>query len=152
MRIFSALFSKDKKKDQAIDTKPEAAEKTFGDKFHDKINFLTKFGLATFEDFLEEYEILRKKLSNLSETNYNLGMKLLERGMTHEAARRFWITKKFWPKCYDAYYQHAYALILTNRPYQAKKVLEDLVNRNPAYESKAHELLNRIQNEDIQNG
>lgn len=143
MGIFKNLFLKDKKKAE------EAAlpKESFGDKAHVKLNKLTQFALDIYEDVLEEFEILKHKISNLCETNYNLGLRLLERGHVYEACRRFWFTKKFWPKCYDAYYQHAYTLMLTKRPNQAKKVLKHLLNIYPNYDTKALDLLNNIENE-----
>ena len=71
-------------------------------------------------------------------------MNHLEKGNLSDAHFRFFIMTKFWPQFYEAYYQLAYVLILKERPLRAKKVLEDLISKNPEIDPKFHELLEQI--------
>jgi tetratricopeptide (TPR) repeat protein len=93
---------------------------------------------------IKEYALIKEKSKNLVETNYKLGMSHLEKGNLSDAHFRFFIMTKFWPQFYEAYYQLAYVLILKERPLRAKKVLEDLISKNPEIDPKFHELLEQI--------
>lgn len=97
-----------------------------------------------------EYQIIKKKLDNLAETNYQQGLKYLAKGDIRDAILRFRIVLKFWPDQYpDAYYQLAYSLILHNRPSKAKVVLSQLIIDHPSYSLKAQELLEKINKSSI---
>ena len=93
---------------------------------------------------LKEYALIKEKSKNLVETNYKLGIDHLEKGNLSDAHFRFFLMTKFWPKFYEAYYQLAYVLILRNKPFKAKKVLEDLIAKNLEIDNKFHELLDQI--------
>ena len=93
---------------------------------------------------LKEFALIKEKSKNLVETNYKLGMSHLEKGNLSDAHFRFFIMTKFWPQFYEAYYQLAYVLILKDRPLRAKKVLEDVILKNPELDPKFHELLEQI--------
>ena len=101
--------------------------------FEEKVNFVKA-----------EYQLIRKKLENLQDTNYQQGLRYLDRGHVRDAIWRFRIVIKFWPDHLDAYYQLAYALVLNNKLIQAKKVLEDFLAHNPNYDQKAYDLLERV--------
>ena len=96
-----------------------------------------------------EFGDIRAKMSNLLETNYNLGLKHLEKGNISDAVFRFRFIKKFWPECFDAYYQLAYALALNKKPYEAKKVLTELLIKKPDYDIKARELFDKIKRGEV---
>lgn len=93
----------------------------------------------------EEVSTIRKKCSNLLETNYQLGLKHLENGNLSEAIFRFRFINKFWPNHLDSYYQLAYCLILANKFDKAKKVLNHLITKDPEYVKYAQDLLNSIE-------
>jgi len=93
----------------------------------------------------QEYQLIKKKLDNLAETNYQQGLKYLAKGDIRDAILRFRIVVKFWPNEYpDAYYQLAYSLILHNKSDKAKVVLEHFLRDHPSYSHKARELLDKI--------
>ena len=78
------------------------------------------------------------------ETNYSLGLKHLDKGNVSDAIFRFRFVKRFWPECFDAHYQLAYALTLNKRPFEARKILTELLKKKPDYNIKAQELLDKI--------
>jgi tetratricopeptide (TPR) repeat protein len=88
-----------------------------------------------------EYRIIKDKLQDLSQTNYNLGLQHLDIGNIKEATFRFKITKRFWPHNYDAYYQLIYCLILSHKFEAAQKVIDELLQKNPSYKPKIDQLL-----------
>jgi len=134
MGIFKRFFQK---KDQQNIEQEKGSE----NKFHKKIDSILQFGETKLEEAKTEYSVIKSKLSNLLETNYQLGLKHIERGNLSEAIFRFKFIKFFWKDCFDAYYQLAYVLILAKKPYQAKKVLNELIIKNPDYIDKATLLL-----------
>ncbi|MBU6141076.1 MAG: hypothetical protein KGP29_05955 [Proteobacteria bacterium] len=129
-----------------VGIKSKDEESKLSIKVREKMNNLQNF----FEDkssFLnQEYLIIKKKLENLRETNYNQGLKYLERGDLKDAIWRFSIVKKFWPDLLDAHYQLAYSLMLNKKPHKAEMVLRELLQSHPDYDPKARELLARIEN------
>ena len=132
----------------------DKSEANFGNKFG--VKFREKSG--KFLHFLEEKstiihkEVLaiRKKCENLCETNYNNGLYHIEKGNLSDAIFRFYFIKKFWPNYFDAYYQLAYCLVLNKKLIKAKRVLEELYQKNPNYDQKGKELLERINSNSIQ--
>ncbi|MES2961473.1 MAG: tetratricopeptide repeat protein [Pseudomonadota bacterium] len=128
------------------DSKPKEEPK--GEKLTEnlrkKSEELTQFLGEKMESVREEYFSIREKTKNLRQTNYDLGMKHLENGHVDEAIIRFKIIRKFWPDVVDAQYQLAYCLVLKEKFKEAKKVLDELLNKNPDYDQKAHDLLDRI--------
>ena len=115
-----------------------------GAKLHHKIDVISGFISNKINDAIAEYGLIREKLKDLRQTNYNLGVKHLENGNISEAVFRFKIVKKFWPHYYEAYYQLAYALILSDKIDQARIVIDQLVEKDPSYQAKASELLASI--------
>lgn len=118
-------------------------------KIHDKAQGFASFFKTKIQETKDEFGDVRAKLSNLLETNYNLGLKHLEKGNISDAIFRFRFIKKFWPECYDAYYQLAYSLTLNNRPFEAKKILTQLLAKKPDYDLKAQELIDKINRGEI---
>ena len=104
----------------------------------------TQFLGDKMESVREEYFSIREKTKNLRQTNYDLGIKHLENGHVDEAIIRFKIIRRFWPDVIDAQYQIAYCLVLKEKFKEAKKVLDELLNKNPDYDQKAHDLLDHI--------
>lgn len=120
---------------------------SFGDKIQQKANVLIKFVQDRVEQTKDEFGDVKSKMSNLLETNYQLGLKHLEKGNISDAIFRFRFIKKFWPNCFDAYYQLAYCLVLNKRNFEAKKILQELLEKDPSYDPKAQALLNKINSE-----
>lgn len=138
MGIFSRFF---KKKDQQAAASPEVKKQN---QFQQKLEKTTGFVATKIQEFKDELELIKSKLRTLLETNYQLGLRHIERGNISDAIFRFKFIKRFWPHCYDAYYQLAYCYLLDKRPYRAKKVLDELLEKCPEYSNKAQELLIQI--------
>jgi tetratricopeptide (TPR) repeat protein len=129
------------KKTEQKPTQVESAAIKLQEKSKSFLNFIKEnSGSVKNEIFL-----IREKFKNLRDTNYNLGVKHLENGHLIDATLRFRIIKKAWPEYYDAYYQLAYCLALKNKKDKAKEVINELLSKNPDYDSKARELLNHIE-------
>jgi tetratricopeptide (TPR) repeat protein len=128
------------------DKKPKEASKVekLAENLRKKSEELTEFLGDKMELVREEYFSIREKTKNLRQTNYNLGIKHLENGHVDEAIIRFKIIRRFWPDVIDAQYQIAYCLVLKEKFKEAKKVLDELLNKNPDYDQKAHDLLDHI--------
>jgi tetratricopeptide (TPR) repeat protein len=96
-------------------------------------------------NFILEFDIIKSKLNNLLETNYNQGLWHIERNNLNEAIFRFRFIKKFWPNHYDSWYQLAYCLHKKGKNYQAREILKDLFKNNPEYSNiKAQELFEML--------
>ncbi|MES2677641.1 MAG: tetratricopeptide repeat protein [Pseudomonadota bacterium] len=106
-----------------------------------KIDKLSGFFGKIFDNIVAEFHIIKEKSQDLSTTNYNLGIQHLEDGDLKEAIFRFKITKKFWPNNYDAYYQLIICLILNHDFDEAQIVIEDLLEKCPAYQEKIDQIL-----------
>jgi len=106
-----------------------------------KIDKLSNFFDKAFNHIISEYSSIRKKAQDLSTANYNLGMRHLENGNVKEAIFRFKITKKFWPQNYEAHYQLIACLILNKDFDEAQKIIDDLLEKSPAYQEKIGKLL-----------
>ena len=137
------MFNFLKKRESAAinETKSEKTESAFSQKI-DKISdfFSEKFDFAK-----EEFFVIKEKFKNLRETNYNLGLSLLESGRISEAIFRFRFTKTFWPDLIDAHYQLAYCLALNGRFFEAKKTLQKLLLTHPSCEKKVFDLLKEVE-------
>lgn len=112
--------------------------------FQDKLGKAQKFFEEKTDLVKQEYGLVRKKLENLSETNYQQGLKYLEKGDVRDAILRFRIVIRFWPEYVDAHYQLAYCLMLNGKISKAKKTLEHLLQLHPEYDRKAYDLLELI--------
>lgn len=112
-----------------------------------KIDALSGFIDKVFKAAIAEYKIIRQKMQNLSQTNYNLGMKHLNEGNLKEAIFRFKITKKFWPENYEAYYQLIYCMILVHNFKSAQIVINELLEKNPSYQPKIDQLIKKSEAE-----
>ncbi len=142
MGIFTKFFSK---KDKSKNAAEIAVAEKKASVFQQKIDQVTSGAKGLIQRAKDEIEIIKHKLDNLLETNYKLGLKHIERGNISDAIFRFKFIKKFWPFCYDAYYQLAYVYMLDRRPYRAKEVLHELIEKCPDYTTKANELLRQIE-------
>jgi len=134
-KIFSRFFTKSKSNSSLIGSKPEAdsiSEKKEG--VYAKIENTFYFLSNKTTDAKNEFFSIREKCKNLRQTNYNLGLKHLEKGNLSDAIFRFRFIKKFWPDYYEAYYQLAYCFILNKKPRKAKFVLQELLIRQPNYD------------------
>ncbi len=136
--------SEDKDNNLSIENKVSIAQK-IQDKTHGFINFFK----TKIQETKDEFGDVKTKVSNLLETNYNLGLKHLEKGNISDAIFRFRFIKKFWPEHFDAYYQLAYSLTLNKRPFEAKKILTELLVKKPDYDPKAQDLLDKINRGEI---
>jgi len=137
--MFKSFFSK--KSENTEEKKSELAVS-----FKQKSQELSSFVGNRIKLAQEEVTTIRKKCSNLLETNYQLGLKHLENGNLKEAIFRFRFINKFWPNHLESYYQLAYCLILANKFKKAEKVLNDLVAKDPEYMEDAKKLLDSIDN------
>ena len=137
--ILKKLVGKSDKK-----PKEEPKRENLAENLRKKSEELTQFLGDKIESVREEYFSIREKTKNLRQTNYDLGIKHLENGHIDEAIIRFKIIRKFWPDVVDAQYQLAYCLALKEKFKEAKKVLDQLLSKNPDYDQKAHDLLDHI--------
>lgn len=138
-KAFNNSISKNKK----IEEKPEN-NIGFFDNIKTKLETFFHLGKSKVQETKDEIFEMKEKLGNLLETNYKLGLTHLENGNLSDAVFRFRFIIKFWPHHLDSYYQLAYCLVLKNKFLQAKKVLEELLVKDPNYDQKAQDLLNRI--------
>lgn len=86
----------------------------------------------------------KKKFHNLYQTNYDTGMYHLSHGNLWDAAFRFKIIKRFWPNKLEAQYMYAYCLVLQNLNFDAKKLLNEILEKDPNY-LEAKDLLEKIE-------
>ncbi len=142
--MLGKAFSNSLSKNQT--QKPKNIEKNVSliDNVKTKLENIFHFGNKKIQESKEELIVIKHKFNNLLETNYNLGLTHLENGYLGDAIFRFKFIIKFWPQHYDSYYQLAYCLILKNKFPQAKKILENLLDKKPDYDQKAYDLLKRI--------
>jgi tetratricopeptide (TPR) repeat protein len=141
-RFFKSLFFSQSNK----------ADKTANESIGKKLAVDLKENSGGFIDFVakktnelkEEFFVVKDKLNNLLETNYQLGLKHLKNDHLNEAIFRFRFIKKFWPDHLDSYYQLAYCLVLKNEFNKSKKVLEELIAKNPNYGDHVKELLDMM--------
>ncbi len=89
----------------------------------------------------------KRKFQNLYQTNYDTGIYHLEHNHLWDASFRFKIIKRFWPNELKAQYMYAYCLVLQNFNGDAKRLLEEMLQKDPNY-TEAKELLERIKNND----
>ena len=115
----------------------------FGSTLQKKSQEIYEVANKKYNQGIEEFFSIKKKLKNLLETNYALGMKHLEKGNLSDAIFRFRFIKRFWPHHYQTYYQLAYCLFLDNNPQEAEEVLEELIAKNPNCDQIAKDLLER---------
>lgn len=130
--MFKKLFKKKKK--------PE--KKPLSDKIRPKIDKVSSW----FDGIVKELLVMREKAKDLLTTNMKLGFKHLEDGNLTDATFRFRFVKFFWPKHYEAYYYLAYCLILNKKEAKARKILEELLEKDPD-NAKAIQLLQKINHE-----
>ncbi len=135
-KILKKFFSKSEEK--------ESAGGKFALKLREKSAAFIDFFGKKAEFIKDEFFIIKSKCKNLRQTNYLLGLKHIENGHLTDAIFRFRFIKKFWPDLFDAYYQLAYCLALDNQPQKAREVLQELLAKNPNYDQKARDLLERI--------
>lgn len=103
-----------------------------------------RFLNESLESVKNEISAVREKAKDLHQTNFELGNRHLENGNLSEAIFRFRFIKKFWPDDYDAYYLLAYCLTLKEKPRKARRVLEELLEKDPNYDPAARELLEHL--------
>lgn len=135
--VKKAFFGKDKNQDQS--------QKAIKEDFSKKVDKVSDFFNSKYNDFINEAKNIKGKLGNLSETNYQLGLKHIENGNISDAIFRFKFINKMWPQNQDAYYYLAYCLYLKKEGNKAKESLEKLFKINPDYDIKAKELLDKIE-------
>jgi len=106
------------------------------------------FKFTIIDNIFKQFSNLKEKITNLSETNYQLGIAHLKKGHIWEALSRFKITLFFWPHNYKASYQYAYCLLLGDKIDNAKFTLIKIIREHPDYK-EAVKLLNAIKNQEI---
>lgn len=137
--MFKFIFNK------IINKKPEPqkAEEIAGD-LKDSSRKLLSFLSKKVSESIQEIGIIKIKLKNLEETNFNLGRLHLEKGDLKEARFRFYLMTKFYPKNLDAKYELAYCYALMEKYLKSQKTLEHIVKQNPNYSEKAIKLLEHV--------
>jgi tetratricopeptide (TPR) repeat protein len=120
----------------------------FADSLRQKSQEFSDFLSSKITEGQKEFFSIKHKFKDLRKTNYDVGLLHLEKGNLKDAIFRFRFIKKFWPEFFEAYYQLAYCLVLENKLYDAKYVIQELLVKNPDYdlshEKKAHDLLSQI--------
>ncbi len=140
------MFGKIKKMFSSRKDEIESQKPSFFDNLYQKTTNISSKIINHFKNLVDEMFIMRQKFKNLLETNMKLGFWHIEKGNISDAIFRFRFIKKFWPECYDAYYQLAYALVLNKKNQKAREVLLELLQKNPNYDQKARDLLFKIEN------
>ncbi len=133
------LLGKTKSKHQE-----EEKDLSFSENLENKSEKFKKFLNDSFLSIKTEISTVREKAKDLHQTNFELGNHHLENGNLSEAIFRFRFIKKFWPDDYDAYYLLAYCLTLKEKPRKARRVLEELLEKDPNYDPAARELLDHL--------
>ncbi len=115
--------------------KPEPEQKTnLSVNLREKSQEISNALLNRLDLVKSELLTMKDKCGNLLETNYNLGLRHIEKGNLSDAIFRFRFIRKFWPHHHDSLYQLAYCLILKQKPLEAKKILEELMEKDPNHE------------------
>lgn len=140
--IFKKIFGG--KKSNEKESKPDSTGTKMASSLKKKSQELSEFFSSTAQQVQNEFFIIKEKCSDLANTNYKLGLKHLENGNLSEAIFRFRFVKKFWPNHYDSYHQLAYCLVLDNKSAEAKKILEELIVKNPNCDQSSKDLLARL--------
>jgi tetratricopeptide (TPR) repeat protein len=135
------IFKNWKKSASASEAKKSGLNKN---KLAEKINHAIDVFNNKINDTIDELLVIREKMKDLSKTNYDLGLKHLEKGNLKEAVFRFKLVKKFWPHNYEAYYQLAYSLVLLEKYVEARAVIDQLLKKDRSYEPRVLDLLNSI--------
>jgi len=125
-------------------TKQKGLVSSLSFNLRDKSEKFSQFIGEKLDSAREEFFTIKEKCKDLHKTNFDLGNRHLEKGNLSEAILRFRIIKKFWPNDFDAYYQLAYCLVLKNKPRKARRVLEELLEKDPGYDPLAQELLDHL--------
>lgn len=129
----------------------ESEEKDIDKKIGELKNFFKKSNLFIdnlLSKFKDESKVIIEKCKNLLDTNYKLGMKHLEDGNLNDAIFRFRFIKKFWPDFHEAYCKLAYCLSLKGNNFEAKRILLELLEKDPTNED-GNRLLNQIKTSEI---
>lgn len=140
IKFFISKLAKNNSDKKNRESKTEALATSFRQKSNDLLKFLS----TKTENSLEEFEIISEKLKNLEATNFNLGRFHIERGNINEAIFRFRLIKLVYPHNFDAYYELAYCLTLKEKYSKARKILEELLLKNPNYHERASTLLDYL--------
>lgn len=121
----------------------EINAESFASKIKDSGKKLTEYTKSLIEASKNEYFTIVEKCKNLLETNYKLGNLHLEKGNLSDAIFRFRFIKKFWPNFFEAQYKLAYCLVLKEEFFEARKVIKELLEKDPNNQN-AVDLLNQI--------
>lgn len=135
------------KKKPSIENSQSGQQKTkaLAEFFKSKAKSVFDFTINHFDVVKKELELIKTKSQNLLESNYQLGLRHIEKGNLGDAIFRFRFIKKFWPNHYDTYIQLANCYIIKKRYNKALLVLDELTIINPTYENQAQELINKIE-------
>jgi tetratricopeptide (TPR) repeat protein len=123
--------------------KSEKEKKTLINSLGEKSKQISNAFEEKIEEVKDELLTMKEKLGNLLETNYNLGLFHLENGNLSDATFRFRFIKKFWPNHHDSFFQLAYCLVLGKKTSEARKVLIELLSKDPNHQ-QGQELLKLI--------
>ena len=123
--------------------KSEKEKKTLINSLGEKSKQISNAFEEKIEEVKDELLTMKEKLGNLLETNYNLGLFHLENGNLSDATFRFRFIKKFWPNHHDSFFQLAYCLVLGKKTSEARKILIELLSKDPNHQ-QGQELLKLI--------
>ena len=144
------IFSKDKKNntdDNSNDKRGNLGNGSENQDDESKAIFANKaleFASNKIDELRNEYFLIKEKTSNLLQTNYELGLRHMEKGNLSDAIFRFRFIKFFWPEFYDAYYLLAYCLYIDRKFIKSKKIIDLLMEKQPNYDKRAIDLLEKI--------
>jgi hypothetical protein len=108
-----------------------------------KFNYSSIFKniLIFFGKKIVEISVMKKKLSNLEKTNFDLGVKRMTENHIGEAIFRFKIVKKFWPKNKESYLKLIECFIIKNKKQKAEKVAKELMLVDSSYLDKIDKII-----------
>ena len=105
-----------------------------------KKNFLIDNLKFTLDNIINEFFIIRQKMSNLEKVNMDLALYHKNKGDLKEAKIRFWIMSKLWPKNNEVKYQLAIFYINEDDKTKSRQFLQKISMPNAAMAKKISEL------------
>jgi Flp pilus assembly protein TadD len=111
-------------------------------------NYVKKTGdilISKFKSAILESKVIIKKLEDLHKTNYDLGSMHLDKGNLREAAFRFRLVRKFWPKDYKSHIKLIYCYLMLKNEVQADRAIRYFLDLEPMFKSKIEELKRSVE-------
>ncbi len=137
--------SSEERSDASFDSDQGHNKSLVGD-ISKKFDKISSFAKERITDLGREARDMRRRMKNLLDSNYEVGMTHLSNGDVSDAIFRFRFIRKFWPDHLPSRYQLAYCLVLKGKKTEAKIILEELLKLSPDFED-AIQLLKKISDE-----